>query len=82
MKSKFLWVIALGTVIFVGAVNLPSSQAQMGRFNSVVPFYTTVGFMGFFDQSNGQIYLYDQKLSECIMITQMESLGTPMKRIK
>lgn len=55
--------------------NARLSQAGGASFAQVIPFSTVGGFIGFFDQKDGKVYLYDDKLEKCVYQVQMGTLG-------
>ena len=58
------------------------SAAQPVGFPNVMPFVTPSGLVGLFDQKDGKMYLYDANLEECFMISQVNTLGEPLTRVK
>ncbi len=84
MKKISILILFILTAVFImmGPLFLKPSTAQAVRFDGVVPFATTAGFMGFFDQKDGKIYLYDQDMKECITTAQVETLGAPLKMLQ
>ena len=46
-----------------------------------MPFVTSNDRVGFMDQANGRIYLYDGNLTNCIFVGQIDSLGKPINVI-
>jgi len=38
--------------------------------------------LGFLDQSNGRIYVYDNTFSQCVFVGQLQSLGLPIQSAK
>lgn len=57
---------------------LKHSAASANKFDGVVPFSTEGGLMGFFNQNDGKIYLYDGNLQNCVLVSQMDELGRPI----
>ena len=82
MKKLLICSFLTLAIFFVILVVLHSKQssADPGDFDKVIPFTTVGGLMGFFDQSNGKVYLYDGNLQDCILVSQLEELGKSMKR--
>ena len=58
----------------LGFVQAEESQ----NFSMVETFTTAGGYVGFFNKSDGKVYLYDGDLKECVQISQMKKLGDPM----
>lgn len=81
MKKGILFAVILLVVITFGLVfiQLGEVRAQGSSFNGVTPFTTVGGLMGFFDQRDGKIYLYDGNLQNCILVRQITELGKSMK---
>ena len=84
--KKFFGLVFLFFTFLLLIFNLNSTNAQplmpsLG-FRSVVPFSTAGGFLGFFDQNTGYVYLYDQQWQACVQISKLNTLGTPMTRSK
>lgn len=81
--KKLLVTIFLVLVFFLSilVVHLRQSSADSKDFNGVVPFTTVGGLMGFFNQIDGKIYLYDGNMQNCVYISQLKELGKPMKII-
>ncbi len=76
----FLVLVILGVSL---AFYLKSPKAEAGaNLEGVVPFATYGGFTGFFDQKTGLVYLYDGSLKECVQISEIKALGSPMREIK
>ena len=82
-RSTFYgYLILVITVVFLMIFFQKQTRAQSVAFDSIIPFSTTGGMMGFFDRKDGTVYLYEPNLSECLQIVQLKELGLPMKRIK
>lgn len=73
-------IILMGLVILVSVWMLrpQTGLAQANTFAGVVPFSTSAGTFGFFDQNSGKLYMYDNNLTKCIFIGQVENLGEPI----
>ena len=63
-RSKFysLLILVVSLVLLTTALQKQTS-AQSVQFDGVVPFSTTGGLMGFFNQKDGKLYLYDPNLA-------------------
>jgi hypothetical protein len=57
------------------------SKAQDKGFEGIMPFVTSTDRVGFLDQSNGRIYMYDSNLSKCLFVGQIQNLGEPIQTI-
>lgn len=82
MKKYFLYSLA----IILLATNMillvtQRSTAQSKNFYTVVPFVTQAGRMGFFDQENGKIYIYDNDVKSPLFVAQLTDLGMPIEQI-
>ena len=54
------------------------SKAQGRGFSGVVPFVTASDHVGFFDQTNGRVFIYDSNLANCTFVGQLDNLGKPI----
>ncbi len=57
------------------------SKAQDKNYSGIVPFVTSNDRVGFLDQSNGRIYVYDNNIANCVFIGQIRSLGESINLI-
>ncbi len=58
------------------------SKADAGKgFSGVMPFISGSDRLGFFNQNNGRIYIYDAHFSQCLYIGQISELGAPIQSI-
>ena len=57
------------------------SKAQNKSFVGILPFVTSSDRIGFLDQSNGRIYIYDNNISQCVFTGQIQGLGQPIQVI-
>jgi hypothetical protein len=73
-----LLIIVMALSFSLGATK--QSRAQDKNFN-VVPFVTSNDRVGFLDQSNGRIYMYDSNISQCLFVGQIQTLGQPIQTI-
>ena len=76
-----LLILTVSAMLFMASFQKQASAQNM-TFAGVVPFSTTGGMMGFFDQKDGSMYLYDPDLTECLQVVQLTGLGAPLKRLK
>jgi hypothetical protein len=74
-----LFILALG---LCGLFPQNPSVAQTTSFAGVVPFSTSGGYVGFFEQNSGKVYIYDDKLTDCVQISQIQQLGEPTLSLK
>ena len=77
-----LVILLLAVGIGLG-FNLHALQAQENAsFHNVMPFSTIGGFIGFFDQKDGMVYIYDDQMKEAIFIYKLSELGQPSEEVK
>jgi hypothetical protein len=74
-----LMAITLTALVFTFFPN--KLMAQGKAFSNVIPFSTNAGRVGFFDQSNGKVYIYDNDLSTCVFSGQMHDLGGSIQKL-
>ncbi|MBL8014261.1 MAG: hypothetical protein JNN05_10475 [Candidatus Omnitrophica bacterium] len=84
MKNNF-YVFACVTIliftsIFIGTTMNSMAQEAGRNFSGVSLFNTPAGRLGFFEQSTGKIYLYDDNLTRCVFIGQLKELGQPIEK--
>lgn len=77
MQTKIIAIVALALAV-IAFVRPDHAHSQGKNFNSVMPFFTSGGSLGFFDQSEGKVYIYDSNLSSCIFQGKLENLGEPI----
>jgi len=76
MNKWFLSLIAV-TLTALVFILLPNKlMAESKTFAHVIPFATNSGRVGFFDQANGMVYIYDSNLKDCVYKGQMSELGS------
>ena len=75
----FLSIVVTALSFILGATM--QSKAQDKAFSGVVPFVTSTDRLGFFDQNNGRVYMYDNNLNQCLFIGQMTGLGQPIQTL-
>lgn len=73
--------LAIAGFLFVSSVQ-KQALAQNLKFEGITAFTTTGGMMGFFDQKDGMLYLYEPDLTKCVLIVQLTALGEPLAKIK
>jgi hypothetical protein len=71
-------VIAAATAIY-SVITASQLAAQSISFSNIVPFSTSVGRIGFFDQGNGKLYIYDGDGKTCLFSGQLKELGKPFE---
>ena len=78
LKAFIVLMLLLGSFAFF---QLRHSAALANKFDGVIPFSTASGLIGFFNQNDGKIYIYDGNLQNCIFVSQMLELGRPIIKI-
>ena len=71
----------LGATIQSKAQNKDQNKTQTKNFSGVVPFVTNNDRVGFLDQKNGRIYIYDNYVSQCLYFGQIQDLGQPIQAL-
>lgn len=88
MKNKF-WLLFMALVVFMAGMvgggillhaqdTADNSASSSKSFPGVIPFSTAGGTIGFFDQNNGKVYLYDGNMQNIVSVAQLDELGKPM----
>ena len=78
--TLFLSVLCIILSFMLGSAI--QSKADGKSFAGVVPFATSNGFFGFFNQNDGKFYLYDNNISECTFTGQLDELGKTITKIQ
>ena len=77
--TSFLLIIIIALSFTLGTAI--QSKAQNKGYAGVVPFVTSNDRVGFLDQNNGKVYIYDNNISQCVFVGQMQGLGQPIQII-
>ena len=77
--TAFLLIVITALSFSLGATM--QSKAQDKNYAGVLPFITSNDRVGFLDQNNGRIYMYDNNISKCLFIGQLKGLGQPIEAI-
>jgi hypothetical protein len=77
-KITILLVIVIMVLSFSLGTTI-KSKAQDKSFSGIAPFIIGNDRVGFLDQSNGRIYVYDNNIANCLFVGQIESLGKPIQ---
>ncbi len=64
-----------------GILPRPSWADATPDFEKIIPFTTATGRLGFFDKSNGNIFVYDENWKNCVFKGQLKTLGAPLETI-
>ena len=83
MKKYFLIALVFALGLMLGA-SIPlkandeiQNQTKI-KFENVYPFTTVSGLLGFFDQKDGTVYVYDNNFNECVYISKVDKLGSSL----
>ncbi len=76
-----LLIIAVSTAVY-SIISTTQLAAQSANFSNIIPFATNVGRIGFFDQINGRIYIYDGDGKTCLFSGQIKELGKPLESLQ
>jgi hypothetical protein len=77
--TAFLVIVIMALCFTLGATM--QGKAQDKNYSGIVPFVTSNDRVGFLDQSNGRIYMYDSNIVNCLFVGQIQSLGQPINVI-
>lgn len=75
----FLVVIIVALSFSLGTTI--QSNAAVKKYLGVIPFVTSSDRVGFFDQNNGKIYMYDSSVNQCLFVGQIQNLGAAIQTI-
>jgi hypothetical protein len=81
MNKISTYLLLTITVLCLILVATRQSHAQDKSFAGIIPFVTSNDRVGFLNQTNGRIYIYDSNVSKCLFIGQIDSLGKPINVI-
>ena len=83
MNRSFLYGFLCALVLFAtfGSLLTRKSEAQARLFDGVVPFWTTGGWLGLFNQNDGMVYFYDDKVETCIQRARLTGLGQAFMKV-
>jgi len=91
MKKTFLiigliiFILGLGTAIF-SYVHAQSEGERYGATSSTLsyiqPFFAPDNRLGFFDNRDGKVYIYDTSTNTCVKILQLRQLGNPLLQVR
>ena len=80
MKKLLVVYVAVTMAVLLVVAAAQLLHAKTLSFKEVYPF-TLNGRVGFFDQSQGRVYLYDPDFKNCVLITQLNELGQPLVKV-
>ena len=75
MNKMTIFLLILIVFLGISLTTTIQSKAQTKGFAGVMPFISSNNRMGFFDQNNGKIYMYDDNISQCLFVGQVTALG-------
>ena len=78
MNKITIFLMIVITALSFSLVTTMQSKAQNKSYASIVPF-AAGDHLGFLDQSNGRVYIYDNNFSQCVFQGQMKALGQPIQ---
>lgn len=76
------WHRCLLVTLLSAIMLMPLGLVHAQSFDHVVPFSTQSGRMGFFDQSDGTIYIYDSDLSKMLFKARLHELGDDIEHLE
>jgi hypothetical protein len=78
-KITALLVIIITALSFSLGATI-QGRAQNKNYTGIAPFAIN-DRVGFLDQSNGRIYIYDDNVANCVFVGQIQGLGEPINVI-
>ncbi len=81
MNQRTIIIVTLGILLTILALRPVKTMAEGPSFAGVIPFATSAGSIGFFNQTNGKVYVYDGDLATCIFEGQFQELGKAVTKI-
>ncbi len=75
-KTTVALGISIACVCFLLGQTL-SSKAEGKNFTGVMPFMTSAGYFGLFNQNDGKVYIYDGDINKCVFEGKIDELGKP-----
>lgn len=77
MNKMTIFLIIIITALSFCLGTTMQGRAQDKSYAGILPFVTN-NRVGFFDQSNGRVYVYDNNIAGCVFVGQVDSLGQPI----
>lgn len=77
--TTYLVIIIIALSFILGTTM--QSKASNKSFSGVIPFVTSNNRVGFFDQTTGRIYMYDDNITTCLFTGQLTALGQAITTI-
>ena len=81
MNKFTLFLIMVITILSFSLGATMQGHASNKNFIGVIPFITSNNRVGFFDQNNGRIYMYDDNISQCLFSGQLSELGQEIQTL-
>ncbi len=81
--TTFLTIVILTLSIIVVATMQSKAQSKALNitFAGIMPFVTNNDRLGFFNQNNGRVYIYDNNINQCLFVGQMTEIGKPIQSV-
>jgi len=79
MNKITVFLVIIITALSFSLVATMQCKAQNKSYAGVVPFMTSSDRLGFLDQTNGRVYMYDNNFSQCVFVGQIQALGQPIQ---
>ena len=81
MNKITIFLVIVITVLSFSLGATMQSKAQDKAFAGIIPFVTSNDRVGFLDQTTGKIYMYDNNISACLFVGQIQTLGQPIQTL-
>ena len=78
MNKIPIFLVIIIVALSFGLGTTMQSKAQDRNYSGIIPFATSGDRIGFLDQSNGRVYIYDNNVVNCLFVGQIQSLGKPI----
>jgi hypothetical protein len=79
--NKISTLLLITVTVLSLSLTVTKSKAEEKSFMGVLPFVTTTDRMGFLDQRDGKIYIYDSNIHQCLFVGQIHKLGEPIEAV-
>ena len=75
-KTSIALLISIACASFLLGQTI-TSKAEGKSFAGVMPFMTSAGYFGLFNQNDGKVYIYDGDIKKCVYEGKFDELGKP-----
>lgn len=83
MNTRLTPATILTLLLLAGCGGEPAKPIALEvPFGRVQSFAFPNGMVGFWDQENGKVYVYDQQLTKCVAIRRMDRLGEELVKLQ